>query len=104
MSVMLWALKPITDRAHDQAVVQAAEHVGGPATVVHIYVELTCLSAGNLLLHDSDEVACADPNEGTTRAFSSSPLSPDQSSFEVTGAPDVSYTVRAVYENGSSVQ
>jgi hypothetical protein len=84
---------------------QTIELGAPPTEATHIYVELTCLSAGILLLHDTDEVTCAEPNEGTTQAFSSFPLSPDQTSFEVaTSDTDVSYMVRAVYENGASVQ
>jgi hypothetical protein len=83
---------------------QTIELGAPPADATHIYVELTCLSAGALLLHDNDEITCADPDEGTTRSFASYPLSPDQTSFEVTSDPDVSYMVRAVYENGASVQ
>ena len=83
---------------------QTIELGAPPAEATHNYVELTCLSTGTLLLHDSDEITCGDPSESTTRAFSSYPLSPDQVSFEVTSDSDVSYEVRAVYENGASVQ
>lgn len=76
-----------------------------PEEATHIYLELTCLSAGTLLLEGGDEVVCVDPNEGSTRAVSSSPLSPGQDSIEVTANdPNISYEVKAVYENDASVQ
>ena len=74
-----------------------------PADATHIYVELTCLSAGTLLLQDF-EVTCGDAMESTTRTVSWYDLSLDQSSFEVPGDPGVSYEVMAVYEIGASVQ
>lgn len=76
-----------------------------PTEATHIYVELTCVSAGTIVLQDGDEVACTDPGKGTTRAFSSLPLSPGQDSIEIaTGAPDVRYEAKAVYESGASVR
>ncbi len=76
-----------------------------PAEATHIYLELTCLSAGTILVQDGDEVTCTDPDEGTTRILSSSPLSPGQDSVQVTAKdPGVSYELKAVYENGASIQ
>ncbi|MGM0928830.1 MAG: hypothetical protein ACQEXN_03850 [Actinomycetota bacterium] len=83
---------------------QTIELGAPPAEATHIYVELTCLSAGTLLFEDGFEVICGDPNESTTRTFASYDLPAEQAAFEVTTDPDVSYEVRAVHENGASVQ
>lgn len=84
---------------------QTIELGAPPAEATHIYAELTCLSAGTLLLPDTFEVTCLAPNAGTTRTLSSISLSPGQVSFDVkTSNPDVRYEVKAVYENGASVQ
>lgn len=54
---------------------------------------------------DGFEVTCADPDKGNTRTYSSISLSPGQDSVKIaTSDPEVTYEVRAVYENGASVR
>ncbi|MHA7262468.1 hypothetical protein ACX80W_04585 [Arthrobacter sp. TMN-37] len=76
-----------------------------PAEATHIYLELTCRSAGTILVQDGDEVTCTDPDDGTTRVLSSFPVSPGQDSVQViANDPGVGYELKAVYENGASIQ
>ena len=82
---------------------QTIELGAPPESATHIYAEITCLSAGTLLLPDNFEVTCLAQKAGTTRTLSSIPLSPGQVSFDVkANEPDVTYEVKVVYENGSS--
>lgn len=84
---------------------QTIELGAPPEDATHIRLDLTCRSAGVLVVAGSDEVTCPDPDNGTTVVNSSSPLSPGQDSFEVTAVdPDVKYELTAVYENGASVK
>jgi hypothetical protein len=84
---------------------QTIELGAPPEAATHIYAEVTCLSAGTLLLPDNFEVTCLAPKAGATRTLSSIPLTPGQVSFDVkTSDPDVTYEVKAGYENGASVR
>lgn len=76
-----------------------------PPEATHIYVDITCLSAGTLVLPDGFEVTCTEPDKAGTRTYSSISLSPGQDSVEITTSdPDVTYEAKAVYENGASIK
>lgn len=83
---------------------QTIELGAPPEYATHVRVDITCLTAGTLVLEGGEEAVC-ELGDGASAIVFSGPLSPGQDSFTVTANnPEINYEAKAVYENGASVQ